>query len=173
MFRFIVVRWGLFLSFWLRLFFLCLLGLFVFAVLAFSSLFSVSFFWLVSFSFCRSRLFACTLNLVFMRRWAGRFTIWFFVLRLTFDNGISRQRTKHIHKMLALGGVKIYELVWFYRKNSNDLQGSPSLVTPGRQTHSRRNRKPEPIPEGSRIRESSPGGLWKRESSPGNQRTPE
>ena len=32
--------------------------------------------------------------------------------------------------MLALGGVKIYELVWFYRKNSNDLRGSPSLVTP-------------------------------------------
>ena len=32
--------------------------------------------------------------------------------------------------MLVLGGVKIYELVWFYRKNSNDLRGSPSLVTP-------------------------------------------
>ena len=33
------------------------------------------------------------------------------------------------HERLALGGVKIYELVWFYRKNSNDLRGSPSLVT--------------------------------------------
>ena len=32
--------------------------------------------------------------------------------------------------MLALGGVKIYELVRFYRKNSNDLRGSRSLVTP-------------------------------------------
>ena len=32
--------------------------------------------------------------------------------------------------MLALGGGKIYELVCFYRKNSNDLRGSPSLVTP-------------------------------------------
>ena len=32
--------------------------------------------------------------------------------------------------MLALGGVKIYELVWLYRKNSNDLRGSPLLVTP-------------------------------------------
>ena len=32
--------------------------------------------------------------------------------------------------MLAFYGVKIYELVWFYRKNSNDLRGSPSLVTP-------------------------------------------
>ena len=37
---------------------------------------------------------------------------------------------KHIHKMLALGGVKIYELVWFYRKNSNDLRGVPCLVPP-------------------------------------------
>ena len=32
--------------------------------------------------------------------------------------------------MLALDGVKIYELVWFYRNSSNDLRGSPSLVTP-------------------------------------------
>ena len=31
--------------------------------------------------------------------------------------------------MLALGGVSIYELVWVYGKNSNDLRGSPSLVT--------------------------------------------
>ena len=34
--------------------FACMLGLFVFAVLAFSSLFSVSFFWFDSFSFCHS-----------------------------------------------------------------------------------------------------------------------
>ena len=33
-----------------------------------------------------------------------------FVLTFKFDNGTSRQRTKHIHKMLALGGVKIYKL---------------------------------------------------------------
>ena len=52
------------------------------------------------------------------------------MLALKFDNGISRQRANHIHGMLALGGVEIYELVWFYRKNSNDLRGSPSLVTP-------------------------------------------
>ena len=36
---------------------------------------------------------------------------------------------KHSHKILALGGVKIYELVWFYRKSSGDLRGSLSLVT--------------------------------------------
>ena len=51
------------------------------------------------------------------------------MLRLKFDNGIRRQRTKHIHKILALGGVKIYELEWFYRKNSNDRRGNAGVDT--------------------------------------------
>ena len=42
--------------------------------------------------------------------------------------------------MLAMGGVKIYELVWFYHKISNDLRGSRSLVTP---------REDRPLPGGT------------------------
>ena len=63
------------------------------------------------------------------------------MLALKFDNEkFVDSEQKHSHKILALGGVKIYELVWFYRKSSGDLRGSPSLVTP---------REDKPLPGGT------------------------